>query len=143
MLLVNSTLSISSNTAIYWESNRARLGGAICICDSNKLVYCTQLDTPTTKGECFFQLPGQNLSNGIEAHFVFKDNSASVAGTVLYGGAIDNRKLTDLELYSSGEVFDMLVHIDNDNTSSSISSPPFRICPCENSRPDCSSSEKL
>ena len=77
--------------------------------------------------------------DGIDAHgqFVFKDNSAD-AGSVLYGGAIDNCKLTDLESYSSSEAFDMLVHIENDNTNSSISSNPFRVCPCENNLPDCS-----
>ena len=34
----------------------------------------------------------------------------------------------------------MLTHIQNDNTNSSISSEPFRICPCENDHPDCSKS---
>jgi len=144
VLLDNSTFSISSNTTVYWESNHAWLGGAIYTEDGDNidpLVYCTQLDTCAKKGECFFQLPGQNLSNGIDAQLVFKDNSAD-AGSVLYGGAIDYCKLTGLELYSSGEVFDMLVHIQNDNTNSSISSEPFRICPCENNKPDCSKSLK-
>ena len=135
VLLENSTFSISSNTMVYWESNHARSGGAIYFLVS---FICT-LDTHTctTKGECFFQLPGQNLSNGIDAQFVFKDNSAE-AGSVLYGGAIDNCKLTGLESSSSGEVFDMLVHIENGNTNSRISSNPFRVCPCENNHPDCS-----
>ena len=146
LFLVNhSTFSVLSSTTVYWESNHAQLGGAIYVMDSNnpfKLAYCTQLDTRTTKDECFFQLPAQNLSNGLDSQFVFKDNSADVAGSVLYGGAIDNCKLTDLESYSSNEVFDMLVHIENDITSSSISSLPFRVCPCENNRPDCSKSGK-
>ena len=44
------------------------------------------------KEECFFQLqlPGHNLSNGINVQLVFKNNSADVAGSVLYDGAIDN-----------------------------------------------------
>ena len=91
----------------------------------------------------FFQLPGQNVSSGIDAQFVFKDNSADDAGSVLYGGAIDYCKLTDLESSSSGEVFDMLVHIENDNTNSSVSSEPFHICPYLNNRPDCSKSDKV
>ena len=100
------------------------------------------MDTCTTKGECFFQLPGQNLSNGIDSQFVFKDNSADLAGSMLYGGAIDHCKLTGLESYSSGEVFDMLVHNENDNINSSISSNPFCICPCENDQHSCSKSGK-
>ena len=101
----------------------------------------SQLDTSTAKEKCFFQLSGQNLSNGIDAKFVFKDNSAD-EGSVLYDGAIDHCKLTGLESYTSGEVFDLLVHIENDNTNSVISSRPFHICPCENNRPDCSKSLK-
>ena len=144
VLLVNSSFSISSNTIVYWESNHARLGGAIYVEDRyNSLVYCTQSVTHTSKDKCFFQLPGQNVSNGIDAQFVFNNNSADDAGSVLYGGAIDNCKRTDLESYSSGEVFDMLVHIENDSTNSSISSEPFHICPCENNRPDCSKSDKV
>ena len=139
--LVNSTFSILSNTMVYWESNHALLGGAIFVGeDHNPFIYCSTIGTYTAN-DCFFQLPGQNQSNGIDAHFVFKDNSAA-AGSVLYGGAIDNCKLTDQESYSSGEVFDMLVHIENDNTNSNISSDPFRICPCENNLPNCSKSDK-
>ena len=57
---------------------------------------------------------------------------------MLYGGAIDNCKLFGQDSHGSGEVFDKLVHIEDDNTTSSISSPPFRICPCINHHPDCS-----
>ena len=40
--------------------------------------------------KCFFQLPNQNLSNGIDdVQLVFKNNSAIVAGSVLFGGVID------------------------------------------------------
>ena len=54
------------------------------------------------------------MSNGIDVKLVFKNNSADVAGSVLYGGAIDNCKLTHgLGAHSSGEVFDMLVHLED------------------------------
>ena len=138
--LGNSTFSVLSNTVVYWESNHALLGGAIYVGeDHNPFIYCSTIGTYTAN-DCFFQLPGQNLSN-IDAQFVFKDNSAE-AGSVLYGGAIDYCKLTDLESHSSGEVFDKLVHIENHNTNSRISSRPFRVCPCENKRPNCSKSDK-
>ena len=66
---------------------------------------------------------------------------------MLYGGTIDNCKLTHgLDSYSSGKVFDMLVYIEDDNdynTASDISSDPLRLCPCDsNSDPDCSKSSK-
>ena len=140
--LMKSTFSISRNTIVYWENNHARLGGAINVHDNDPLVYCIKFYTSNTKPKCFFQLPGQKLSHGIDTHFVFKDNYAEDAGSVLFGGVIDHCKLTGLESYNSGEVFDMLVHIENDSTYSSISSEPFRICPCENNRPDCSKSHE-
>jgi len=52
----------------------------------------------------------------------------------LYGGAIDDCQLTGSE--GSGEVFNFISQYESDNTTSSISSDPFRICPCENNYPD-------
>ena len=140
---LQSTFSILPNTTMYWENNHARFGGAIYVEDASPIAsYCTW-GSSVPKEECFFQLPGQNLSNGIDVRLVFKNNSADVAGSVLYGGAIDNCKLTHgLDSYSSGKVFNMMVH-NNDtdyNTTSNISSQPLQICPCENNLPDCSES---
>ena len=136
---IKCTFSILPNTTVYWENNHASLGGAIYVYDASPLSYC-KVATLVSKEECFFQLPGQNLSNGIDVHLVFKNNSADDAGSVLYGGAIDNCKLTGLDSHNSGEVFDMIVHTDNDtedNTNSNISSDPLRICPCENNLSQC------
>ena len=124
---------------MYWEKNHAQLGGAIYVDDTSPLSYCTSVAPHEAEQECFFQLPGQNLSNGIDVQLVFKNNFA-YTGSVLYGGAIDNCKLNHgLDTYSSGEVFDMMVH-NNDtdyHTTSNISSVPLRICPCEKNLPDC------
>ena len=131
---IKCTFSIFPNTILYWENNHATLGGAIYVHDIIPVSYCWTLALYVPKEECFFQLPGrQNLSNSIDVQFVFKNNYADAAGSVLYGGAIDNCKLThSLDSYSSGEVFDILVQIEDDNTNSSISSPPLYICPCTN-----------
>ena len=141
---LGSTLSILPNTTVYWENNHATLGGAIYVENASPFSVCKSIESLIIKEECFFQLPGQNLSTGVDVQLVFKNNSADVAGSVLYGGAIDNCELTHgLGLYSSGEVFDMTVHTDNDNdynTTSSISSDPFKICPCENNLPNCTMS---
>ena len=139
--LSSSTFYIPPKAIVYWENNHANLGGAVYVDDlSNPFVYCNQTRSRTTKGNCFFQLYGQNLSNGIDTQLYFKNNSADAAGSELYGGAIDNCTLTGLDSYSSGEVFDMLVHIDDDNTDSKISSFPFQICPCENNNINCNES---
>ena len=137
------TFFILPNTTVYWENNHATRGGAIYVCDASPISECTSLAALVPKEECFFQLPGQNLSNGMDARLVFKNNTVDVAGSVLYGGAIDNCKLTDLDSHNSGKVFDMIVHIkdDNDyNRNSNISSDPLHICPCENNLSDCSKS---
>ena len=138
-LYISSTFSILPHTAVCLENNHANLGGAIYVYDANPYIYCTAVP----KQKCFFQLPGQNLSIGLDVQLVFKNNSADTAGSVLYGGAIDHCKLTGLKSSSSGDVFDVLVHIEADNTTQSISSDPFRICPCENNSPDCSKSSKV
>ena len=139
-LSVGSAFSILPHTTVCWENN---LEGAIYVSDVNRLIYCPRIARHIPNKECFLQLPGQNLSRGTDVRLVFKSNSADDAGSVLYGGAIDNCKLTGLDSYSSGEVFDMIVHIEDENdynTTSKISSDPLRICPCKNNLPDCSRS---
>ena len=50
--------------------------------------------------------------------------NADDAGSVLYGGAIDNCKLTHgLDSHSSGKVFDMIVH--NNNTTTQLQTFPL------------------
>ena len=146
-LYISSTLSILPNTTVCWENNHASLGGAIYVFDVNPRIYCTQITTYIPKQKCFFQLPGQNYYSGLNVQLVFKNNSADAAGSVLYGGAIDNCRLTGLDSHGSGEVFDMLVHIEDDtdySTTSNISSDPFRMCPCDdNNHPDCSKSSEV
>ena len=138
---LKSTVSILPNTTVYWENNNAMLGGAIYVRDVSPMSYCTTVAALVPKEDCFFQLPGQNLSNGIDVKLIFKNNSADDAGSVLYGGTIDHCKFTHgLDSHSSGEVFDMIVHNKDSeyNTTSNISSDPFYMCSCKNNYPDCS-----
>ena len=95
---------------MYWENNHANLGGAVYVYDIISVSYCDSTDSYVTKEECFFQLPSQNLFNGTDVQLVFKNNSADAAGSVLYGGAVDNCKLTHGldSVHSSGEYFKML-----------------------------------
>ena len=86
---------------------------------------------------------GQNLSSGHDVHLVFKNNSADTAGSVLYGGAVDHCTVSGLDSHNSSELFEKVAHYEADNTTSSISSDPFRIYPCENNLPDCSKSREV
>ena len=136
---IKSTISILPHTTVYWENNHATLGGAIYVQDASPASYCTLVSSYLSKEECFFQLPGQNLSNGVNVQLFFKNNFADDAGSVLYGGAVDNCKLTHgVDSYNSSVVFDIIVH-NNDtdySTTSKISSDPIYTCPCNFS--DCS-----
>ena len=129
---LKSNISILPNTTVYWENNQATLGGAIYVEDTSPISYCTTVAELIPKEDCFFQLPGQNLSNGVDVRLVFKNNSADIAGSVLYGGAIDNCKLAHgLDSHSSGKVFDMIAH----DTALKISSMPFYMCSCSKKYP--------
>ena len=147
---LQSTFSVLPNTTMYWENNHATLGGAIYVMDAIPSSYCLRL---TPKEVCFFQLSGKKLSSS-NIQFIFKNNSAGGAlygdagnvfhggaESVLYGGAIDNCNIIGLDSYDSGAAFNMLFHIEDDNTNSTISSDPFHICPCENNHSDCTVSE--
>ena len=141
-LAIDSTFFVLPHTIMCWENNHANLGGAIYVLTAIPFIQCnmTQIATFITREKCFFQLPGQNLSSGLDVQLVFNNNSADAAGSVLYGGAIDN---CGLDADYSGKVFDKLVHYEADNTASSISSDPFRICLCKlNDHPNCSQSLK-
>ena len=137
---LKSNFFILPNTTVYWENNHATYGGAIYVEDASRMSYCVPLALYVPKEECFFQLTGQNLSSGHDVQLVFKNNTADIAGSVLYGGAIDHCKLAGLDSHSSGELFDRIVHIEEDNTNSSIASFAFGICPREKHHPDCSKS---
>ena len=54
----NTFLLIFPNATIYWANNHTTFGGAIYVADATELSYCTSIQK-----ECFFQLPGQNLSS--------------------------------------------------------------------------------
>ena len=141
---IRSTFSIFPHTTVHWKNNHATLRGAIYVSDVNFLIYCILIASFIPGENCFFQLSDRKLSGGLDVQFVFKNNSADDAGSVLYGGTIDNCKFTDLDSYRSGKVFNMLVHIEDNtdfNASSNISSDPLQICPCKNNIPDCSRSQ--
>ena len=95
-----STFSISPNALVYWENNHAAVfGGAIYFSDYSPFSYCVSSDDQGSymaKEECFFQPTGQNLSSGSDAQLIFKNNSAGVAGNVIFGGVVDNCQLTGL-----------------------------------------------
>ena len=102
-LYISSTFSILPHMTVCWENNHASLGEAIYVGNYNPLIYCTQITT-FIQQKCFFQIFTVNLLPGIQ--LVFKNNSADIAGSVLYGGKIDKCKL-DWKYHKSGKVYDI------------------------------------
>ena len=129
-LVFGSTFSITHDTTVYWENNYAHFGGAISVRNIN-FIYCTQIAKFIPLQKCFFQLQGQNLSNTSDPNFVLNNNSADAAGTILFGGTIDNCTVSSLDSHNSSEVFNKLFQYEADNTTSSVSSDPFHVCLCD------------
>ena len=91
------------------------------------------LSAPKENVLFFFNCPAGICPMILMPQFVFENNSADFARSVLYGGTVDNSKVTSLDSHSSGKLFDMIVHIENNDTNSSY---PFHIHHCENNYPD-------
>ena len=72
-LAMYSTFFLFPNTTVYWENNYANLGGAIYVLTTIPFTQCKRTQIASfiaTRRDCFFQLPGQNLSNGLDVHSI-------------------------------------------------------------------------
>lgn len=121
--------------------------------------YCLDPSSQTgekcsTNKECFFEIDQQiplNVStwNSHNVTLTFVNNTATTTGTVLYGGMLDDCRvyvgeatmndcgLCDGGVYSNDpiSVFKSISIIDN--STSSISSAPLRVCLCRGDTFDC------
>ena len=165
LLADGSKLYLWPNTTIYFTNNFVQQkGGAIEVAKDNPLDSCVKEFCELLIGsECFFQIPTErqlpynpdiNVNSITELHNVrmyFQNNTALVAGAVLYGGSVDscslnlitrdNPHVENIKTYScpnSGEVFDYITTFTEQTQD--ISSDPLYICSCEGDEPDCSAS---
>ena len=140
----SSLCNFSTTARLYFEENLAKeKGGAIYVADATSSAYCDENSVP--EDLCFFQIQADESSGlifrfEIQTMINFSSNSANEGGSDLYGGAIDNCKLSDIntcpdycDFRSSGDVFDTMTTGELD-----ISSVPLHVCSCENHTPDCS-----
>ena len=121
-----------NNTNIYFYKNYAKnRGGAL---------FIQQWGVAFVRNLCFIQpviLPGPEINIAI----FFEDNTAEVAGHVLYGGYIEkchflpNSK--SLKQPQSGEIFDHLFNYTTQTGISVITSDPIGVCFCANGIPNC------
>ena len=163
--LRNSYLQLFGD--ILFENNSAIIGGALKLCDTS-LVFANmgtnvsfvnnsakkggaiyvQQQCMDTRPLCFLQpsVPvGMPLENVIKTiKFEFKNNSASIAGDILYGGNIDQCSTIDVYRWNATEwrkdykynkeIFDEVLELQNQQGPSLISSDPHGVCFCDKSQ---------
>ena len=117
-LLPHTYMNITSNTAL-------QRGGGIYV-DSS----------PLKINYCFFQIYDPSKLNDTELKIAvtFQNNSAVESGMSLYGGTIDNCKVSTHSYFSdwsSSDIANYVFHF-NDHGDSVVSSDPFRVCACTN-----------
>lgn len=124
----NSLMVISTNTSLTFVQNSANRGGAIYVANKNyraKVLCFWQIDHSSLEE---FGIPivltplnrtapiTVDIQGALDIHLEFRDNSAEVAGTALYGGNIDRCLLifsVNHAGYTSGKIFDNLFIFDN------------------------------
>ena len=121
--LGQSLLYFNTSNLLILNNTAEEYGGAIAV-ES----YCSHYNT------CFFQLPHLNipnlLDNGIGV--VVANNSAGIAGDLIYGGSLDSCFFSTLNGYVQLD-YDMLLKIFqtfNPLNSSEIASNPYMVCFC-------------
>ena len=147
----SASMTCSPSNILHFDSNYAsKYGGAINI-EDNSLFRCVNYGQYAVQ-DCFFTenvlLDIKTLRDEIRCTVIHHNNSAILAGSIVYGGNVDNYKynyfqsenfhITDL--VKSGQVFDAMFHSVNESTlSSPVSSDPTRVCLCrQHNQPDCS-----
>ena len=130
------------------NNSATEYGGAVYVEDSNPIAYCISKFEDSLWDKCFFQIyqlyeishaTPSNLTHAVTAYYNiyihFYNNHAQIAGSAVYGGAMDICKiLVDYETTTEvGTWFLRMYDILNiELVGNSISSDPFRVCPCEN-----------
>ena len=128
VMCANSILFLNSVTILIEHCHADNFGGAIYT-----EFECSQASPP-----CFFQT--SNSTNVTKPLIHLYNNTATRAGTAIYGGTVDYcyafgpyNKTNKTTFFD--EVFD--IHPASDNDLSTVSSNPIRVCFCTNSVPAC------
>ena len=121
----NSLMVISTNTNLTFVQNSANRGGAIYVANQNyraKVLCFWQIDHSSLEEfgipieSALLNRTAADIKGVLDIHLEFRDNTAEVAGTALYGGNIDRCLLifsVNHVGYASGKIFDNLFIFDN------------------------------
>ena len=142
----DSFLSFVSPVQLVFSDNQARYGGAIFVLDRPTLNYCT--GQPLLSVDfCFFKAIGMYsvpVQPTLDIHVTFIENTAKVAGSVLYGGLLQACTIVFVNIGEEHLVheaaiiyFQNISNITSHGNTSVISSDPVRICFCQNNTYNC------
>ena len=141
LLCQNSVIYLEAYASIIITNNSAsNTGGGICV-ETSDYIESQEI--------CFFQLgyhTFMNISLIKTISVVLHDNSASLAGSNLFGGSIDQCYLVHhsnpkhSKVYQSIHVYKTVFKTAHNtkHSPSSVTSPARRLCLCQSSRPNCS-----
>ena len=119
--IITSYIYLSNDAYLSFINNHANVtGGAINI--YQPAVYYAR---DVSVALCFFQFQGQR--NGI--YFYFDNNTAGLAGTAVYGGAVDSCLLAEGLLFGRSSFLEVSTFVNQSNNSV-ISSDPLNVCFC-------------
>ena len=138
-LITDSFLLLQSDALISFINNHAtNKGGAIHIAQIILQTTQSNLDDDINDsifGYCFFQF----LNNNDNKYFYFKNNTAAIAGSAVYGGAssLCTYYLNNTFDIASSDLFANITTFVNQTGYSVISSDAREVCFCDNSIPTC------
>ena len=134
-LLNNSVMYLTPNTHIIFSHNHATYAGGA--------IYVHSVDA-RGDARCFYQFGEVNqASSELNIQVMFQNNTAYFAGSALYGGLLDVCLL--VPNYGGNYIyFDSIFKIQNtDEDPSAISSDPYKVCLCNDSKPHCDNQNYL
>ena len=137
----NSLVTLVPPLKLLLQNNMAERGAVFFYEDLISLLRdCQNIKHADPTRECFLQVDNMNNSSSISnVQLKFSNNTASVEGSVLYGGMLD--RCTPQEYSGSGLMLlnELSTYTTDISTTPNISSNAFRICFCDrNMQPDCS-----
>ena len=130
-LFGNSVMYLTPNTSITFSHNHATYAGGAIYVESDGYSYSFG------NLNCFYQFDAINQDiSDLNIQITFENNTAYFAGSALYGGLVDICLIAITPERING--FDSIFKIQNtDDDPTAISSDPYRVCPCNGSRPVC------
>ena len=130
-LFGNSVMYLTPNTSITFSHNHATYAGGAIYVESDGYSYSF------SNLNCFYQFDAINQDiSDLNIQISFENNTAYFAGSALYGGLVDICLIAITPERNND--FDSIFKVQNtDDDPTAISSDPYRVCPCNGSRPVC------